>query len=358
MSQMELLVTNVAELLTAAVQEVLQLMGQAVLEYQKESARTHLENQNLQQKLKELQERTTVDSSEVLKVSFPIDKPRSVEEDHAQEDLIYYGDLAVNKQTEQPQCLSDSPVHIKLVLDEITVDNRDQSLQGTCDLSLKKQRPLSRVRSSPPRRISNPSSGSRESPATSNIETPQGSNRIKEESKLEPLECSVTEQTDDLTTQAPVVHMQELPLANEHNLLPVFPFSSDIVHYNNQSSKLPNPASKHILRSRVENMVQTGGIHSTPSVSDSREILHSCHVCGKTFATSSSLGAHFVCHSNERPFDCKCCKFRFSRLADLKKHERIHTGERPYNCSLCGRRFNRTENLRRHLRKVHYGAVL
>lgn len=67
MSQMEFLVTNVAELLTAAVQEALQLMGQAVLEYQKESARTRLENQNLQQKLKELQERTTGDPSEIMK---------------------------------------------------------------------------------------------------------------------------------------------------------------------------------------------------------------------------------------------------------------------------------------------------
>lgn len=67
MSQMDLLVTNVAELLTAAVQEVLQLMGQAMLEYQTESARTRLENQNLQQKLKELQERTAGASGEVMK---------------------------------------------------------------------------------------------------------------------------------------------------------------------------------------------------------------------------------------------------------------------------------------------------
>lgn len=67
MSQMDLLVTKVAELLTAAVQEVLQLMGQAMLEYQRESARTRLENQNLQQKLKELQERTAGASGEVMK---------------------------------------------------------------------------------------------------------------------------------------------------------------------------------------------------------------------------------------------------------------------------------------------------
>lgn len=66
MSQMDLLITNVAELLTAAVQEVLQLMGQAMLEYQKESARTRLENQNLQQKLKELQERMAGASGEIM----------------------------------------------------------------------------------------------------------------------------------------------------------------------------------------------------------------------------------------------------------------------------------------------------
>ncbi len=66
MSQMELLVTNVAELLTAAVQEVLQLMGQAVFEYQRESARARLENQTLQQKLQQLQDTMTRDSSEMI----------------------------------------------------------------------------------------------------------------------------------------------------------------------------------------------------------------------------------------------------------------------------------------------------
>ncbi|CAM4366746.1 hypothetical protein PO909_001559 [Leuciscus waleckii] len=351
MSQMDLLVTNVAELLTAAVQEVLQLMGQAMLEYQRESARTRLENQNLQQKLKELQERTAGASDKVLKVSFPTYEPH-LGEDHVQEDLVHHGDSVVSE-----EILSDNPVHIKLVLDDITVDSQHHFLQGTCDYSLTNQRPLSRVKSSPPRRIPNPSSGSRETPATSNTETPLGSNKIKVESKSELPECSVMEETDNATTQAPVVPMQDAPLANEHNQQPVSTFSDSIVDYN-QPCKLLNSTSKHILRSRVENTVHTGDVHSAPCMSESREILHSCHVCGKTFATPSSLGAHFVCHSNERPFVCKCCKFRFSRLADLKKHERIHTGERPFNCSLCGRRFNRTENLRRHLRKVHYGAAL
>ncbi|XP_067273054.1 zinc finger protein Gfi-1b [Pseudorasbora parva] len=351
MSQMDLLVSNVAELLTAAVQEVLQLMGQAVLEYQKESARTHLENQNLQQKLKELQERTAGVSDEVLKVSFPRDEPHSGK-DHVQEDQVHCGDSVVSE-----EILSDNPVHVKLIVDDITVNNQHHFLQGTCDYSLTTQRPLSVVTCSSLRRILNSSPGSRETPATSNTETSSNLNKIKLESKSELLECSVMEETDSATTQAPDVPMQDAPLVNEHNQQCFSTFYNNIVHYN-QPCKSLTSTTKHILRSRVENTVHTGDVHSAPSISESREILHSCHVCSKTFATPSSLGAHFVCHSNERPFVCKYCKFRFSRSADLKKHERIHTGERPYNCSLCGRRFNRTENLRRHLRKVHYGAAL
>lgn len=272
-------------------------------------------------------------------------------EDHVQEDPVHRGDSVVSE-----EILSGNPVHFKFVLDDITVGNQHNFLQETFDYSLTPQRPLSMVKSSPPRGIPNPSPGSRESPVSSNTETPLGSRKIKVESKAELLECSVKEETDSATAQVPIVPIQDAPLAHEHNQQPVTTFSNNIVHYN-QPCKLLNSTSKHILRSRVENTV-TVNVHSAPSISESREFLHSCHVCGKTFATSSSLGAHFVCHSNERPFVCKCCKFRFSRLADLKKHERIHTGERPFDCSLCGRRFNRTENLKRHLRKVHYGAAL
>ncbi|XP_056309706.1 zinc finger protein 260 [Danio aesculapii] len=349
---MDLLVTNVAELLTAAVQEVLQLMGQAVLEYQREFAKTRLENHKLQQKLRELQERNTKASDEVLNVSFPRDESH-LKEDQAQEDLHSHEDSAPSEETKQPECLTDEPAHISLVLDEIPINSRHHSLQTTCDYSFNNQRPLSRVKTSSSSRISNSSSGSRKTPA---VETPQVSNTIKLESKPEPLECPLTGDAAHVPTLAPVVPVQDAPFVEQHIQQPASSIPN-IIHFS-QPHKPVSCASKHVLRSRVENMVDAQGGHSAVSTSESREMLHSCHVCGKTFASPSSLGAHFVCHSNERPFGCKYCKFRFSRLADLKKHERIHTGEKPYNCSLCGRRFNRTENLKRHLRKVHYGAAL
>ncbi|KAB5553631.1 hypothetical protein PHYPO_G00040850 [Pangasianodon hypophthalmus] len=161
-------------------------------------------------------------------------------------------------------------------------------------------------------------------------------NSIKTESKSEFPECSLSEQTENTITDT-------------HLHLPYHPVHVNLSHISRDSS---TPPRAHV---RAENMMDAAGPFG---VTVRRENSHTCHVCGKSFATASSLGAHFVCHSGERPFACERCKFRFSRLADLKKHERIHTGEKPYNCTLCGRRFNRTENLRRHLRKVHHGALL
>ncbi|KAI7803239.1 zinc finger protein 250 [Triplophysa rosa] len=343
MSQMDDLVTNVAELLTAAVQEVLHIMGHAVSEYQKEAARTRMENQNLQMKLKELQERVAVVADE-----FNLHEPHPGEN---HETLVYHGKSMVEDKEESwsDRISFTEKNHVHLT----PTEDLHHSLQGTCNDSLNQQRPSSQSQRSPIK-ILNPSLPDiSEEPITSNSEKPLSitSSRIKVESKPEPLACSVTE-TDNVTTD--VFSIPEGPLMNEHSQQPV---STNVVCYD-QTHKLPNSTfviSEHILRSRIENTVD---VNNGPTISGWRENSHSCHVCGKTFASSSSLGAHFVCHSNERPFACKCCNFRFSRLADLKKHERIHTGERPYKCFLCGRRFNRTENLKRHLRKIHNGAVI
>lgn len=198
----------------------------------------------------------------------------------------------------------------------------NDAISSPCDFSHKRRRSFSSSRS--------PSA----SPDV--IGAPGILNTIKTESKSEFPECSLSEQTENMITDA-------------HLHLPHHPVHVNPAHLSWDST---TPPRAHI---RAENTADAAGLFG---VTVPRENSHTCHVCSKSFATASSLGAHFVCHSGERPFACERCKFRFSRLADLKKHERIHTGEKPYNCTLCGRRFNRTENLRRHLRKVHHGALL
>lgn len=259
--------------------------------------------------------------------------------------LVFHG---MSPEQEQLESWSDNTSEKNAVYPTLAEDQH-RFLQDPCNDSLNQQRPLSQSQCSSPKILNPCSPDISEAPIT-NLEKPLRitSSRIKVELKPEPQDCSITE-TDNVTTD--VLSIPERALINECSQHPV---STNVVCYEHITHNLPNSISEHILRSRIEN---TEDVHSAPTISGWRENSHRCHLCGKTFASSSSLGAHFVCHSNERPFVCKCCNFRFSRLADLKKHERIHTGERPYKCSLCGRRFNRTENLKRHLRKIHYGMA-
>ncbi|XP_017342614.1 zinc finger protein Gfi-1b isoform X2 [Ictalurus punctatus] len=314
MTQMDLLVSNVAELLATAVHEVLRLMGQAVSEYRDESARIRQENQKLQRTLQELQNRLQI-SDAVQQVSSSVAAEEPLYESHRARvpDCHSEREPVETEENEEADSYKPSLEEEKPSALHLRAETREPD--DACDFSHKRRRSLSSSRS----RSASP-------------EAPGVLNAIKTESTSDFPERSLSDQTENANTDA-------------HLRLPYYLVHVNPAHVTWDASVPP----------RAENAADAGGPFG---VAVRRENSHACHVCGKSFATASSLGAHFVCHSGERPFACERCKFRFSRLADLKKHERIHTGEKPYNCALCGRRFNRTENLRRHLRKVHHGALL
>ncbi|XP_026871520.2 B-cell CLL/lymphoma 6 member B protein isoform X2 [Electrophorus electricus] len=358
MTQMDLLVTNVAGLLATAVHEVLRVMGQAVSEYREESARIHQENRKLQRKLEELQKR--IDASDaVQQVSSSIAVEEPSFESHPVQVLgsSPEHEPLVTQENEDPETQSlsfkeekPSELHLELEAQHISNQCHSGTKSPTCDTG--KSRLFSKLRSTSPTASKPASPDVAGTPDNSHFETALGvvSNKIKAESEPELPECSAAGQPESMISQdAGFGTLDNTPLRDRQSYSPVH--SETTFVFQDQSI----PPYAHILNSGTENIIDLPNGSGLMARKDSP---HTCHVCGKTFATSSSLGAHFVCHSNLRPFACKCCQFRFSRLADLKKHERIHTGERPYNCSLCGRRFNRTENLRRHLRKVHHGALL
>ncbi|XP_046721550.1 zinc finger protein 354C isoform X1 [Silurus meridionalis] len=321
MTQMDVLVTNVAELLATAVHEVLRLMGQAVSEYRDESSRIRQENQKLQRTLEELQMRLRItDAAQQVSSSVAAEEPlyeshhgqvsdreQAVMEENVERDSY---ELSFEEEEEEEK---PSALHLRA-----ETRQANEEVPSPCDFSHKRTRSLS---------------SSRSRSASPDVRGVPGiPNHIKTESKSEFPECSLLEQRENT-----ILH------------LPCYPAHANPAHVSWDPSGPPDECV------RAENATDGVGPFG---VTTRRESSHTCHVCGKSFATASSLGAHFVCHSGERPFACERCQFRFSRLADLKKHERIHTGEKPYNCMLCGRRFNRTENLRRHLKKVHRGALL
>lgn len=84
---------------------------------------------------------------------------------------------------------------------------------------------------------------------------------------------------------------------------------------------------------------------------------HDCPDCKKKFKFASSLIAHRVIHTGERPHHCNDCGRCFSFRQSLDRHRHTqrtaHTTQGKYNCAICGETFRsmsaRTQHKQEHM---------
>ncbi|XP_005092408.1 zinc finger protein 850 isoform X1 [Aplysia californica] len=111
-----------------------------------------------------------------------------------------------------------------------------------------------------------------------------------------------------------------------------------------------------------------------------------CSVCGKTLKNEKSLGRHMERHKNDQlacpecskvfnnqgslarhltlvhfagqVHTCHVCGKSFARRCTLKYHERIHSATKMFSCPLCNQGFNYKVSLLTHVRSKHSGYEL
>ncbi|KAM4623732.1 uncharacterized protein ACJ7VT_004773 [Polymixia lowei] len=356
MSKLERLNARVSRLLSAAVQEVLEVVKETVSEYQEKTARTQRENESLKRRLQELQDKieentlslpTAGPTPEDSRNQEPTQDPGlalkpevfvSVSEVFLTEQTLINSHLKQEADeggcgtTAEPQaecCLAQtSTEHCKAHLEEVTLiteepagvhtshgiqahsPNKASSSYANAALGLS----LAVIKSEP------------EPTECSTLQTPA----IRQPySGCMDLSCS-SSRDDSTETQRP-----------HHGLVSVY------TNHNATARRYgfakPNRAVFDGRRTRREHF--------------RREDPHVCFVCGKTFSRVGNLRIHQRCHTGEKPYGCMQCGRCFTQAGDLKKHKRVHTGEKPYYCNHCGKSFSRGENLKRH-QKIHIGETL
>ncbi|XP_028575874.2 uncharacterized protein LOC114592144 isoform X1 [Podarcis muralis] len=114
---------------------------------------------------------------------------------------------------------------------------------------------------------------------------------------------------------------------------------------------------KDVSVGTIESVIVPGGdlcFIKTPAKLYKGKRMSPCPVCGKVFATQSSVNRHQRIHTGEKPYKCSYCGKSFNQKTSLLTHEVIHTEEKPYQCSDCGKSFRHSSGLQVHQR-MHTG---
>lgn len=87
-----------------------------------------------------------------------------------------------------------------------------------------------------------------------------------------------------------------------------------------------------------------------------REKLFGCNLCQKKFSLQKTLDKHLNVHMGL--YTCQTCGYNAASSYTLKIHEDTHSLVKKHSCEVCGKCFATSSSLRRHNRLVHQKVAL
>ncbi|KAM3592015.1 uncharacterized protein V6R79_011559 [Siganus canaliculatus] len=347
MTKLERLNARVAQLLTEAVHEVLQLVKETVTEYQEKTARTQRENISLKRKLHELQDKITRENTAVLSASCLL--PEEQEDDQSQEQDL---GLALRQNSEALHIehnliSSNKPDHdVKQETEQEESYNNSDS-QAECSWVQTAEHCEAPVEAA---MVHTSHSANRDIGAIS-VNTTSTSHEVNlPVIKREP------EPTDCETSETQCLQQEYSRCVDlSYNSSQYSSVETDRPQVSTEPCGLFFVQSDHVVPAKTTRATFDG--RKVRVEHFRRDESYSCDICGKMFNRVRNLRIHQRCHTGEKPYGCMQCGKRFRQTGDLKKHKRVHTGEKPYYCNQCGKSFSRGENLKRH-QKIHIGEIL
>ncbi|XP_075032554.1 uncharacterized protein LOC142094377 isoform X2 [Mixophyes fleayi] len=78
-----------------------------------------------------------------------------------------------------------------------------------------------------------------------------------------------------------------------------------------------------------------------------------CCYCDYASVEANRMKVHIRSHTGERPFICSLCPFATTDTFKLRRHMRTHTGEKPYTCHLCQAKFTQNTSMKMHILRKH-----
>ncbi|XP_055593250.1 zinc finger protein 665-like [Uranotaenia lowii] len=76
-----------------------------------------------------------------------------------------------------------------------------------------------------------------------------------------------------------------------------------------------------------------------------------CEICGRSYATSSSLKTHRLYHESKKRFQCSKCPKSFPFRCHLENHDRVEHLRDRFVCSECGKQYKYIRDLQIHIKQ-------